>query len=168
LHYPKGASGVTIGPGYDMKGRSASEVVQDLTNIGVDPDIAQQMSGGAGLTKPADIDNFVKNNKPLLTLTAAQQMQLLQLKAPDYEKSVKERITIDIFQFEYDALVSFAYNEGSVFAGLANLINAGRIQEAMQRMKNVYNKSGGNVLQALVDRRRAEINLYLYGNYGAA
>ena len=36
LHWPGGASGVTLGPGYDMKGRKAAAVKADLIAIGVD------------------------------------------------------------------------------------------------------------------------------------
>jgi hypothetical protein len=35
LHWPGGASGVTLGAGYDMKARSANEVSSDLLSIGI-------------------------------------------------------------------------------------------------------------------------------------
>jgi hypothetical protein len=49
-HQPTLTSGVTIGRGYDMKERTPSEVVRDLTNAGVPMGVAQQLSAGAGKT----------------------------------------------------------------------------------------------------------------------
>lgn len=46
LHWPGGASGVTLGPGYDMKDRSAASVTVDLQAIGIDASAAEDASGG--------------------------------------------------------------------------------------------------------------------------
>ncbi len=62
LHWPGGASGVTIGRGYDMKERTQATVLQDLINAGVENAAAQSFSGGAGLSG-VDANNFVTNNK---------------------------------------------------------------------------------------------------------
>ena len=37
LHHPPGDSGVTIGPGYDMKERTPEAIAADLRRINVDP-----------------------------------------------------------------------------------------------------------------------------------
>lgn len=50
LHWPGGASGVTLGRGYDMKERTQSQVLQDLLAAGVDTESARRFSGGAGLS----------------------------------------------------------------------------------------------------------------------
>jgi len=60
-HWPGGSSGVTLGRGYDMGGRSAAQVKSDLIGAGVDPGIAEQYSGGAGL-KGAKAGAWVKEN----------------------------------------------------------------------------------------------------------
>jgi len=44
LHWPGGSSGVTLGPGYDMKLRGPSEIAKDMTSIGLTEDIASQIS----------------------------------------------------------------------------------------------------------------------------
>lgn len=61
-------------------------------------------------------------------------------------------------QNEFDALVSFAYNIGSI----------DQLTDKGKRSKNVisekillYNKAGGNVLQGLVNRRKAERELFI-------
>ena len=49
-HVPGSSSGVTIGRGYDMKERSKSEIIEDLTNAGVSIDRAEQLSECRGLS----------------------------------------------------------------------------------------------------------------------
>lgn len=40
-------SGVTFGRGYDMKHRSAGEIIADLTYVGIPLDEAKKIAGGA-------------------------------------------------------------------------------------------------------------------------
>lgn len=50
IHWPGGgASGVTLGPGYDMGLRSAAQVVQELMQVGVPRAAAETLAKGAGL-----------------------------------------------------------------------------------------------------------------------
>jgi GH24 family phage-related lysozyme (muramidase) len=62
-------------------------------------------------------------------------------------------------------LVCFAYNAPNKLTDVADLINYGRIADAMQKINGSV-KSSGQVLKTLVDRRHDEIALYLYGDYG--
>ncbi len=163
-HWPKGESGVTIGPGYDMRGRKPAEIVRDLTAIGVEPAIAQKLSNGTGL-KHVPAETFADAHKSLLTLTPHQQMQLLKLISPHYEAIVKRHITIDLFQFEYDALVSFVYNPGGSFVPIAQNINAGYIANAMTAIRHRIG-SVKSLQPGLLRRRNDEIALYMYGKYG--
>lgn len=50
LHYPGGASGVTLGRGYDLKMRTAAGVVKDLTAAGLDSATANKIAKGATLS----------------------------------------------------------------------------------------------------------------------
>ena len=60
-------------------------------------------------------------------------------------------------QNQFDALVSFAYNIGSI----DQLTNEGkRDKETIARKILEYNKSGGRVLQGLIRRRKAEHDLF--------
>lgn len=64
-------------------------------------------------------------------------------------------------QQEFDALVSFAYNIGSIDKLTQNgKRNKAQIAQAMLS----YNKAGGKVLQGLVKRRKAEHDLFVSGN----
>jgi GH24 family phage-related lysozyme (muramidase) len=164
LHWPKGASGVTIGPGYDMKLRSEKTIVHDLTAIGVEKSTAEKAAKASELTED-DADRFAKKNKSLINLTTEQEMQLLILIVPGYEATVRRNIHIDLKQHEYDAFVSFAYNPGYDFKGVANLINHGRVADAMIEIGKRI-KSGGKVDPSLDARRKAEITLYTKNEYG--
>jgi GH24 family phage-related lysozyme (muramidase) len=164
LYWPKGASGVTLGAGYDMKERSSSMIEADLVAIGLDKEIAKQAAKAAGL-KDDTAKQFAKDNKHLINLTADQEMNLLKKTVLSYEASVKRAIKIDLMQHEFDALVSFKYNPGGRFKTVVKNINQGLVADAMKSIKLAVT-SKGQVLKGLVIRRDHEVALYLYGNYG--
>ncbi len=61
-------------------------------------------------------------------------------------------------QNEFDAMVSFAYNLGSIDGLTAN---GKRTKKEISQKMLLYNKAGGKVLQGLVRRRKAEQKLFL-------
>ena len=71
-HWPGGASGVTIGRGYDMKFRTEQSVYLDLTGAGVPKGDAEKLKKGAKLTKTA-AKNFCSQNKGVVISHAAQK-----------------------------------------------------------------------------------------------
>lgn len=78
LHWPKGASGVTIGRGYDMRHRTAAAVKADLIAAGVSAAVAEQYSGGAGL-HGSEAETFVEDHRDEYDeLTWAQQLALFE------------------------------------------------------------------------------------------
>jgi len=163
LHWPRGASGVTLGAGYDMKARSKDAVTADLIMIGINADDAKKAAEGAGLGGK-DADSFVRNNRKLIVIDNGQATKLLKLIITGYEAMVRRGVKVPLLQHEFDALVSFAYNPGGRFGTVIKLINEGLITEAMEKVK-AANTSGGHVLAGLVTRRRHEVNLYLKGVY---
>jgi GH24 family phage-related lysozyme (muramidase)/LysM repeat protein len=161
LHFPGGASGVTLGPGYDMKGKSAGEIVNDLTAIGVDRNTATQVARGAGLSGSA-AKNFAAANKSLVNLTLTQEKALLQKEITTFERVVAQNVKVPLTQNQFDALVSFSYNIGAAgFKGSTALarINSGDMAGGAAAMK-WWNKSGGHVMQGLVNRRNDEVGLF--------
>lgn len=164
LHWPRGASGVTLGPGYDMKERTEASIITDMTSIGLDINKAKAIAKAAGL-KGDMAKKFARDNKDLVVLSDQSEFTLMKKIVPKYERKVKEVITVDLMQHEFDALVSFAYNLGSVWSSIANHINHGHIVDAMNRLKQA-NKSGGEVNDGLTKRRSLEVSLYTQGNYG--
>lgn len=68
LSHPSAQSGVTIGAGYDMGGRTEAVIKSDLIAAGVGADLAGKLSKGAGL-KFAAADTFVTANKAALVIS---------------------------------------------------------------------------------------------------
>jgi LysM repeat protein len=161
LHWPKGASGVTLGPGYDMKGKSEAQVTRDLTAIGVDADTAAKVAKGAGLSG-SEARAFAADNRGLVSLNKTQERQLLTNTVQGYADHVRSKITAPVTQNQFDAMVSFAYNIGTKgFDGSSALakLNAGDSAGAAEAMK-LWNKSDGKVNQGLVNRRNDEVALF--------
>ncbi len=161
LHWPKAASGVTLGPGYDMKGKSQDQIVRDLTAIGISPTVAARAGQGAGLTGQ-QASSFARANRDLINLTPAQEKALLQNTVKSYADFVATQIKVPVSQGQFDALVSFAYNIGKTgFADSTALkrLNAGNHQGVPEAM-SWWNKSDGKVNQGLINRRTDEMQLF--------
>lgn len=166
LHWPGGASGVTLGPGYDMKERTSIAITRDMRAIGVPEQVAAQISEAAGLSRNA-AKSFAEDYRSLVNLTPQQETQLLKQVVPRYEAIIRRLLRIDLLQHEFDALVSFAYNPGGRLSSVARLLNEGHVAEAMKTIKLAVT-SGGIVMKGLVNRRDHEVALFLYGSYRGA
>jgi GH24 family phage-related lysozyme (muramidase)/LysM repeat protein len=167
LHWPQGASGVTLGGGYDMKGKSASQIVNDLTAIGVDRATAQNVARASGLSGSA-ARAFCTNNRSAINLTQAQEKALMNVELRTHAAAVAQSVKVPLNQNQFDALVSLSYNIGTNgFKGSTVLkrLNSGDYQGAAEAFK-MWNKSGGGVMQGLVNRRNDEVQLFNSG--GAA
>ncbi len=163
LHWPGGASGVTLGPGYDMKERSAAAIAADLQRIGVPEAAAVAVSRAAGLRTGAARD-FARNNKALVDLTRVQEEALLIRILPQYQAKVARAVRVDLQQHEYDAMISYAYNPGGGWRRVTQHVNARQHSDAMEELSR-HVTSGGEVVRSLVRRRRAEARMFLYGEY---
>lgn len=79
-----------------------------------------------------------------------------------FEKDVKRLVTHEINGFQYDALVSFAYNCGSgnlAKSTLLKKVNAGDFEGAAKEFIK-WNKANGKVLNGLTRRRKSESLLF--------
>ena len=93
------------------------------------------------------------------TITQAQADAFLKADCASAEKSVNSYSEYNWNQNQFDALVSFTFNCGS--GNLKTLLNNGQRTIAEISVKiTAYNKSGGKVLQGLVNRRAAEKELF--------
>ncbi|MEG7363457.1 hypothetical protein [Pseudomonas citronellolis] len=94
LHWPGGASGVTLGRGYDMKQRTPTTVYADLIAAGVEPSAAQNFSQGAQLSGHAARD-FVNNNRETYGVISRKAQRILfeDITYPRYETAAKTRYT---------------------------------------------------------------------------
>ena len=100
-------------------------------------------------------------------ITHAQAIDLLREDAGHAEDSVSSRVTVDLSQTQYDALVSFVFNiGGGAFRNstLLRLLNQGRYDDVPEQLRR-WNKAGGRVVQGLINRREAECRLWQDGAY---
>lgn len=163
LHWPGGASGVTLGAGYDMKLRTSEEISEALESIGINKKDAESAAKGASLTGNVAVE-FCNNNKNLIDLSDDQQVELLKYTVVPYANMVRSSINIPLQQHQFDALVSFAYNPAARWKSVTSLINSGHPSDAMKKIKEGVT-SGGKVMKGLVRRRQDEVNLYEKGLY---
>ena len=95
-------------------------------------------------------------------ITQEQADQYLREDLEKYEKNVMKYYNKYKWnQNEFDALVSFAYNLGSIDQLTAN---GTRSKNVIADKMILYNKAAGKVLNGLVKRRKAERNLFLKDN----
>ena len=92
-------------------------------------------------------------------ITQEQAEQYLIEDSERFEKNVERyRYRYDWNQNEFDALVSFAFNIGSIDKLTAD---GTRSKEVIAEKILLYNKAGGKVLAGLTERRKAERELFL-------
>ena len=168
LHHPHGNSGVTLGPGYDMKERTPEAIKRDLMDIDGDPAAAAVAAQGSRL-KREQADAFVKSHHSLLNLSLKQQVQLQLRYKEEYEAKVQHAIHIPLHQYEFDALVSFAGNDGTMhhWKTTVRLVNEHKPHEAMAEVATVIHTGDPKLTPGLINRRRYEANLFLFGDYNA-
>ena len=144
LHNPGTTSGVTIGAGYDMKHRTESEIVKDLTAVGVDKATATAMSKGAGLSG-TKAGTFAKNNNTY-SITEDQQKKLFNRVITTYETKAKKdykTISKDVSKApDFDELpntvqtllVDYTYNLGkaTTFPGFFKALIKGDKKKAIK------------------------------------
>lgn len=164
VHWPEGASGVTIGAGYDMRMRSKASIVADMVAVRVDPATAARIAEASGLAG-SEAKNWAKANRDLVNLTFAQQVALQNHDKGSFENMVRTRITRPLHQYEFDALVSFAGNPGKGgWPKVVNFVNANKNQSAVNVMHEQIGKDPATQ-PGLLNRRHDEGRLLMYGEY---
>lgn len=94
-----------------------------------------------------------------MVITQAEADRLLQQDLERFEKNVmKFNNKYHWTQNEFDALVSFAFNVGSINQLTANKT---RTKDQIAQAMLLYNKAAGKVLPGLTKRRQAERQLFL-------
>ena len=99
-----------------------------------------------------------------LTITAEQARQLLVADVAEAESAVAA-VRVPLSQAQFDALVSFAFNVGNdAFGGstLLRKLNAGDYA-AVPAQLNRWVYDNGKVVRGLVDRRKAEGDMWRFG-----
>lgn len=92
LHWPGGASGVTLGRGYDMRYRTQEQVRTDLLAAGVDTDAADNFAGGAGLSGVAARDFVSLHRDEYGEISRRMQRRLFEdVVYPGYEENARNQ-----------------------------------------------------------------------------
>ncbi|MFM6208766.1 MAG: lysozyme [Planktothrix sp.] len=104
-----------------------------------------------------------KTVEPGMIITEAKAEELLRQDLEEFEEAVTEAVEVSINSNQFSALVSFCFNlgAGSLFQStLLKLLNQGDFQGAADQFPR-WNKAGGQVLEGLTRRRKAERALFL-------
>ena len=100
---------------------------------------------------------------PGLTITQQQAENLLARDIQTASDAVNRLVKYHLTQEEFDALVDFTYNCGAGNLQISTLlkkVNAGDMVGASKEFAK-WNLANGHVLQGLVNRRQAEMRLFL-------
>lgn len=122
-------------------------------------DVAGVWTVGYGLTSRA---GFIEVG-PDTVLTQEEADWYLEQVVNDFASKIGPMITAPINENQFAAFVSLAYNIGvGAFQKSSALrrFNAGQIMEVPAAMR-MWKKAGGKVVQGLVNRREAEVKLFL-------
>jgi lysozyme len=94
-------------------------------------------------------------------------LAILQQDAATAAAAVNRDVGVALTQPQFDALVSFVFNVGGgnfQASTLLKELNAGHVAAVPGQLAR-WNSAGGQVLQGLVNRRRAEGELFSHGTY---
>ena len=100
---------------------------------------------------------------PGMTITQSEANKLFLKDINLFEQAVSKSVKVSLNQNQFDALVSFCFNVGvGAFKGstLLRVLNQGNYTEAANQLLR-WNKVGVNIVPGLVNRRRAEKELFL-------
>jgi len=101
-------------------------------------------------------------------ITQQQASDLLAQDTKIAVDAVNNKVTAELSQTQFDAVVDFTYNLGGGALSQSTLlknINAGR--EVVQENFTDWNHAGGKVVAGLTKRRNDEFNLFSQGDYGS-
>lgn len=106
----------------------------------------------------------IQDGEPYLTqtITVDQGRALLAQDTANAQATVRSVITHPLNAAQFDALTSFVYNIGSSAFKAGTVpakVNAGDFQAVADTMK-LYNKAGGSVNTALINRRAVEASAF--------
>ena len=95
-------------------------------------------------------------------LTSQQVLDLLGQDVGPAAQTVTKDVRVALNQNQFDALASFTFNVGdAAFTGstLLKLLNQGKYDQVPTQLRR-WNKSNGQVIQGLINRRENEIKLW--------
>ena len=97
-------------------------------------------------------------------ISEATANELLKNDIEKFENIVRKSVRVPLSQNQFDALVSLAYNTGSVPKSVLERINSGDMGGAAQAMQTAKITSQGTVNPGLISRRKEESALFASNN----
>ena len=150
LHLPPGASGVTIGPGYDLGSRSQKSAKADLMAAGIESVKADRISKGAG-KKGKQAGAFVKENSDI-TITVEQANALYDIA---YTKEFNETLRVIIETYEQEWPRQGLRIKNKILETLVDLKFRGDLKsETWQHVKPAVVSNDLNVLKEAMCARK--------------
>lgn len=95
--------------------------------------------------------------------TEAQAEQYLRNDLIKFENAVNRLVKVTLTQNQFDALISFTYNLGETNLNSSTLLKKLNSKDYKGAAKEFlrWNRAGGRILNGLVKRRKAEMELFL-------
>lgn len=104
--------------------------------------------------------------RPGMRISLVEAINIFRQDLSKFEQDVNEAVSVPLDQHQFDALVSWHFNTGSIkSATLTKKLNKKDYKGASKEFAR-WNKAKGKVLQGLVNRRKYETDLFVNGNYG--
>ena len=88
--------------------------------------------------------------------------EMLDIELEEFEGYINELVDVQLEQHQFDALVAWVYNLGAgnlISSTLLIRLNAGEYADVPHEIQR-WNKAGGEVLEGLIRRRKAEALLF--------
>lgn len=149
-HWPGGASGVTIGRGYDMGGKSAEKIEADMLAAGLSAEDAKAYAGATGLTGDSAKTWLADHNLP--QITPDQQKALFNISYQELSADV-DRISNNYAKTKF----AEAQKNGDTNAKLEDFrVNWDKIPPAMRdlavdlRFRGDYTAETRKIIQPLL------------------
>lgn len=104
-----------------------------------------------------------QDHKKYGTLTQIEALKLLETDLREYSDAIRDSVTVPLTQNQFDALVSFAYNNGVgawLSSTLKRKIEAKAPPAEIRHEFSRWVNAGGRPLPGLVRRRAAEADLF--------
>lgn len=139
-------------------GRAFIEVFEGLSLKAYWDPTGRVWTIGYGHTSVAGLPHVYKGQ----VITKEEADQILAADLAAVEAEVARIIRIPLAQYQFDPLVSFQFNTGSLgkpTCSLTHAINAGNLKLADEDFM-LYDRSGGAVLPGLVRRRHGEAVMF--------
>jgi lysozyme len=111
--------------------------------------------------------HVIQRDEDRRPISAEEALELLNWDLSIDAETVNKMVACDLEQYEFDALLDFAFNLGTnalLHSTLLRRVNEGDFESVTAEFAK-WNLAGGQVRKGLVKRRAAEIAMFANGDY---